>query len=247
MRYKKVQFKNNYGKNGIPRKTFTCLKVKIKTTDDWFKKICSCALEIEDRLNAGQANTSEQRSDIIVRTDNLSGLIAEYCCEQVLKNLFNIKTCKPSLNTSYNQIDILVGKTNKTVEVRSSCVRNGIEFALFAKNLNKSDEQYIDVIGPYKNNYKPGEIEKDYYMRVIYPFEKKNFLNKIQRPVLEFYVTGGATKSMMQDPSIRLLKHMKPAGGEVKFESDYIVIPLGESLDYLEFKKKILQDLGDME
>ena len=55
-----------------------------------------------------------------------------------------------------NQIDIRLA-TGRTIEVRSSCVRNGIEFAVFMKKKEIDGQQYFDVIGPYTNGYKPGK------------------------------------------------------------------------------------------
>ena len=60
------------------------------------------------------------------------------------------------------QIDLKVISNNKKIEVRSSFPRNGIEFAICHPSYE------FDVIGPYSNNYKPGEIQKDYYVRTLF-------------------------------------------------------------------------------
>lgn len=155
-------------KYAIDRDSFVCLEVLISTENDWYKRVFSYAKAIESNLNRGQANSSENRSEEIVAIDNLSGVIAEYACYDILRYYFKDAVEKPSSSGSVNQIDIMLAGVKKTVEVRSSCVRNGIDFALFSKPSNNSDEQYFDVIGPYSNGYKPGEIIKDYYMRVLY-------------------------------------------------------------------------------
>ena len=141
---------------------------------------------------------------------------------------------KPKNNTSHNQIDLKL-YNGKTIEVRSSCVRNGIDFAIFSKNIKTSDEQYFDVIGPYSNEYKKCEFFKDYYMRVLYECDKRNFLDLLKKPVVRLFITGGATKKMMNDSQYYQIKHLTPAGGQVKVESDYRVIPLAKSLDINEF------------
>lgn len=230
---RKNTFSNNYG---INRKTFRCLEINIPTTGEWMHTVKNKAEEIENKLNAGQANSSEERDAQTVKIDNLSGLIAEYACEEILKKYLGAdKVEKPSSDTSKNQIDITLSGGKGTIEVRSSCVKNGIDFALFAKPKDEEEGQYFDVIGPYKNGYKPGETDKDYYMRVLYSCEKENFLELLKQPMLRLYITGGATKSMMKDNTIYQIKHLYPSGGEVEIESDYRVIPLGKSLDIADF------------
>lgn len=221
----------------VNRKMFMCLDVAVNTESTWYKNVYNIAKEIEHKLNPGQANSSEKRSDEIIKIDNLAGVIAEYCCYDILKyELKDVITVeKPVSNSSYNQIDISLNNSKKTIEVRSSFAQNGVDFALFAKDKEKTDEQYFDVIGPYSNGYKPGEILKDYYMRVIYSFEKKKFIEKIKNNDLHLFITGGVTCEMMTNPSVSQQKHLKPEGGEVKIESDYFVVPLGKSLDYDDF------------
>lgn len=237
-RVQSITFENN-GKlsNTIDRDTFTCLELNIPNKGEWMKRVSAYAEGIMKNLNRGQANTSQQRSMSTVEIDNLSGLIAENACDTVLRWQFGDESIiKPASDSSFNQIDIEL-ITGKTIEVRSSCVRNGIDFAVFAKDVsNKAhNQQYFDVIGPYSNGYKPGEHLKDYYMRVLYWCEKKNFMTLLEKPTLQMFITGGATKAMMLDPSIYQNKHLVPAGGQVQVESDYRVIPLGKSLDAAQF------------
>lgn len=230
---RKNTFENGFG---IERQSFRCLEINIPTGGEWLQEIKKKAEIIESKLNAGQANSSKKRDAQTIKIDNLSGVIAEYACVTILrKYLGTDKVEKPSSETSKNQIDIVLAKGRKTIEVRSSCVKNGIDFALFAKPKNKKCEQYFDVIGPYSNGYKAGESEKDFYMRVLYCCEKKDFLQLLEKPTLKLYITGGATKDMMNDNTIYQIKHLIPAGGEVEIESDYRVIPLGKSLDIVDF------------
>lgn len=238
LKIRRCTCKNTMNKDySIKKKESICLEVVVSTESEWYKKVYEIAKKIEDKLNPGQANSSEIRDEDIVEIDNLAGVIAEYVCYDVLKfELEGDKTVeKPSSKGSFNQIDISLAEGKKTIEVRSSCVKNGIEFALFAKPKGETEEQYFDVIGPYSNEYKPGEALKDYYMRVIYCCEKQEFIEKVKEKELQLYITGGATREMMEDPQVRQIKHLKPEGGEVKVESDYYVVPLGKSLDYKSF------------
>ena len=225
--------RNSFGTN--TRKDFFCLKISIEDNKRMIKTAKDIAKSILPNLNPGQANSSENRTSDTVEIDNLSGIIAELTCYYVLKYLYSEeKIIKPSSMNSYNQIDLKLFN-GKTIEVRSSCVRNGIDFALFKFNNKKPEEQYFDVLGPYSNGYKPGEIEKDYYMRVLYECDKKDFIEMIDKPKFEFYITGGATKDMMNNSDIYQIKHLIPDGGQVNIESDYRVIPLSKSLDIKEF------------
>ena len=231
-------------KFAIDRDSFVCLEVVISTENDWYKRVFSYAKAIEGKLNRGQANSSENRSEEIVAIDNLSGVIAEYACYDVLRNYFKDAVKKPSSSGSVNQIDIMLAGVKKTVEVRSSCVRNGIDFALFCKPNNNAEEQYFDVIGPYSNGYKPGEIIKDYYMRVLYCCKKEDFLDMINQKEVRLYITGGVTGEMIRDSSISQVKHLTPKGGEVKLESDYIVVPLGKSMDFPLFIETLTREFS---
>lgn len=221
--------------NAVDRENFVCLEINISSESRWLKEVYSYAQKIVPNLNIGQANSSEKRSLNIVEIDNLSGIIAEYACYEVLKWRYGKKSVfKPGNNSSYNQVDLEL-YNGKTIEVRSSCVRNGIDFAIFAQNRNIKNEQYFDVIGPYSNGYKKVELWKDYYMRVLYECDKRNFMDLLKKPIVRLYITGGVAKKMMGDPNYYQIKHLTPAGGQVKIESDYRVIPLAKSLDINEF------------
>lgn len=221
--------------NSVDREDFACLEINISNESRWIKRVCSVAQIIVPNLNFGQANSSEKRELSVVEIDNLSGLIAEYACHEILSWRYGKdRIMKPQNNTSYNQIDLKL-YNGKTIEVRSSCVRNGIDFAIFSKNKNVAGEQYFDVIGPYSNGYKKIELFKDYYMRVLYECDKRNFMDLLKKPTIRLYITGGATKEMMKDVDCYQIKHLTPADGQVEVESDYRVIPLAKSLDINEF------------
>ena len=231
IRTKEIKFTEKYDdSNG-----FTCLEVHIKNNSEYFKRIEAYARRLSDAVNPGQANTSKKRDNEIIYINNLSGQIAETTCERILKYYLGDKNVyRPESDTSKNQIDIKL-INNKSIEVRSSCIRNGIEFALFQKDKNNSEQQYVDVIGPYRNEYKNNEQYKDYYMRALFICDTKDFLQFISQDTISFYITGGATGDMMKDPKYYQSKHLSPKGGQVVIESDYDVIPLGKSLDFPKF------------
>ena len=125
-----------------------------------------------------------------------------------------------------------------TIEVRSSFVRNGIDFALFGRDKNDNGDSYFDVLGPYHNSYKPCEIYKDYYMRVFYEGEKKDFM-KGNSGYIYLYITGGATKEMMKNKRVSKIKHLLPGNTGADVESDYMVVPMSRSLDIQQFLNQI--------
>lgn len=236
-----IQNPHNWG--SIERNDFVCLRVQIPKASGFYERVVQQANEIYPHLNIGGANSSEAREPSTVEIDNLSGIIAEEACRVVLKHMLG-RDCLLSTesNTSKNQIDIKL-KTERTIEVRSSCVRNGIVFAVLTKNKENDGQQYFDVIGPYTNGYKPGESYKDYYMRVLYHCDKKKFMETILGgDEIVLYITGGATQAMMKNPDYYQIKHLTPAGGQVQRESDYQVIPLGKSLDFREFIEVIKRE-----
>lgn len=212
----------------------------------------SYAQEILPGLNTRGANTSKKRKLSTVELDNLSGIIAEFACWEIMKRKYgNGKIFHNKSTTSRNQIDLEL-YNGKTIEVRSSCVRNGIDFALFSRNKYKREEQYFDVIGPYSNGYKPDESLKDYYMRVLYECNKSDFMKLLEEPSLRLYITGGATKEMMINPKYYQIKHLTPSDGEVEVDADYRVIPLAKSLDIRDFfrvleneNQELVFDLGE--
>lgn len=217
------------------RLSFRCLKVEILANDPFLEDVRREAATINNCLNSHSASAGVIRSDETVTADNLIGLIAEHVCYEILKNeLGTKKVIKPTSGNSYNQVDIRLF-TGKTIEVRSSCIRNGIEFALFSVN-RSNNQQYIDVIGPYYNMaYKSYENIKDFYMRVIYVGDTDSvFLNIVNGENIVLYITGGATKQMLEKNGYA--KYMtSPADTRAKKKGNYLVVPMSDSFDYTDF------------
>lgn len=224
---------NSYFSNN--RQNFECLKVVISADDSFLEDVRQKAELINNRLNSFSASSGIIRSDETVTADNLLGLIAEYACYEVLQNELGCQNViKPQSNSSYNQIDIQLS-SGDTIEVRSSCIRNGLEFALFSVN-RTTNRQYIDVIGPYYNNaYKSYENTKDFYMRVIYIGETASIFSHILAgEEIVLYITGGATKEMLSEIGYR--KYMtSPADSRAKKKGNYLVVQMSDSFDYSEF------------
>ena len=49
------------------------------------------------------------------------------------------------------------------------------------------------------NPVKISEIRKDYYLRVLFPFIVKEFFAKLKGDSLSVYLTGGATRTLLEE------------------------------------------------
>jgi len=159
----------------------------------------------------------------------LAGLLSERAWRLAVNGLTKKETLSSTNFThTYEQID-LVTDDNKTLEVRSSFPRKGLTFAL----CNPTYE--FDVIGPYINDYKPGEISKDLYVRTLFPFEESELHERIRGEGIQMFLTGGATHEMFSDSSIFIEKSMtsmeKILLNQVGPASKYRVIPFSKALD----------------
>lgn len=230
---------NPYNKECGARRFFTCLEVRIPKNGEFIRDILRQASIIEPKLNKGKANDSTPRDAKTVAQDNLAGLIAENTCRRILECRYGVEVIDQSASTdsSIDQIDIKLSN-GKTIEVRSSGIRNGLEFAIFSTNA-KTKTSYIDVIGPYFNDYKPCETPKDYYLRPIYTFDLKDF-NKYfaASDTITLFILGGATRRMMNDDGTYVVKKFYPDGFErfvPKNATKYRAVPMLNALDACQF------------
>jgi hypothetical protein len=180
-----------------------------------------------------------ERDESRIYNNCLAGLLAEYCWKYELNYKKGDYVSSTEFEEASTQID-LITKDNKKIEVRSSFPRNGIEFALF------HPEHQFDVIGPYTNSVKPGEIKKDYYVRTLYPINIKECSMKdyMEKDEFEVFLTGGATWDMMTDKNLYMIKSFIPEdeinAERLKKKSEYRVIPFSKALDTSEIVKKIV-------
>lgn len=124
------------------------------------------------------------------------------------------------------QIDLIVKATGKKIEVRSSFPRNSIDFCVCHKTYQ------FDVLGPYSNSYKAGEIQKDYYVRTLFRMDTPTAIkNVIIQDGFSFYLTGGATWKMMWDKHFSIEKDLLPPDAHTIEKSRYRVVPFATALD----------------
>lgn len=239
-----VCLKNPYhNQPPLPRDTFRCLRLNIPLNSDIFQQADSLTKTLTPALNKGGANTSISRSLKNVEADNLAGLIAEFACRELFLSRYGDILTPADNSNGVNQVDIKL-KNGKTVEVRASGVRNGIEFAVF--KLDKAGKSYIDIIGPYVNHYKHTETTKDYYLRPIFPFCVQDIFKVMEkRKRIPLYLVGGATSEMIWDPAISTTKSMLPSSPTPHLEETlYRVLPVIQALDISEFLEHLEKETG---
>ena len=141
-------------------------------------KLIKKGLDLAAKVNPGAANDSTQKRTFErIQNNCIAGLVAEFCWLHFLNDGNNAKqVIETSFDSVISQIDLQILKNNKTIEVRSSFPRAKIPFAL-------CHPQYeFDVIGPYKTNYKPNEIKKDFYVRTLFRMNSPlELLSKIKQ------------------------------------------------------------------
>lgn len=206
------------------------------STDDYnfLNKIFKKGQELAEKVNPAAANNSSYRRNRERLINNAAaGILAEYCWKKYL----NRKAKEPIVEyTEFTdasvQVDLIVSKKKKLVEVRSSFPRNGIEFAICSKQYE------FDILGPYSNSVKPKEIQKDFYTRTLFHVPKnKTFLEVAKSDGFRVYLTGGATWEMMVDNNYSKNKNLLPddyVSQVQETKSSYRVVPFSKSLDTLE-------------
>lgn len=208
------------------------LDFKTSTLDKSIQKMIKSEGEnLAGKVFSGAANESNfSREDKRILANSIAGLLAEYCWKCFLNMCTpNILVQETKFEEAKNQIDLKTLKSNLKIEVRSSFPRNGIEFAICHK-----DKQF-DILGPYSNNYKPSEPEKELYLRTLYHVKNhEDFLEKFLREGIEIYLTGGATWDMMFDEETSLTKDLIPEDSNQSVVSKYRVVPFQHALHTIE-------------
>jgi hypothetical protein len=201
--------------------------------ENLLKGMLAQAETLASQVTKNSANdASFVRSQERLIRNALAGLLSESAWRLAVNGLTKKETLSSTNFThTYEQID-LVTDDNKTIEVRSSFPRKGLAFAL----CNPTYE--FDVIGPYVNDYKPGEISKDIYVRTLFPFEESELLERIRGKGIQMFLTGGATHEMFSNSALFIEKSMTSMEdvllNQVGPASKYRVIPFSKALDTFE-------------
>jgi hypothetical protein len=192
------------------------------------------------QVNSAAANmSSNTRSSERIINNSVAGILAEYCWKKFINTRANDNIVDyTEFNGAATQIDLKTLKSNKLIEVRSSFPRNGLEFAICHPVFE------FDILGPYSNQVKPAEIQKDFYTRTLFHIPKgKTFMELLTGENFKVYLTGGATWDMMIDNNVSKNKHLLPEdsiGASEQQESLYRVVPFSKAKDTIEIYELIL-------
>ncbi|MFX1385227.1 MAG: hypothetical protein ACFFBP_22665 [Promethearchaeota archaeon] len=196
-------------------------------------------IKLAQRVNpAAASNSIHRRERERLHNDGVSGFLAEYSWFYFLNNLYRDDFVKfTDFNDATNQIDLLITKNSKRIEVRSSNVRNGVKFGLCNR------EHQFHIVGPYSNIVKPGEVGKDFYVMVLYPVLKRNwFSDFFNSKIVRVDLTCGATWEMMNNDEIYEWSSLESKDQRSQKKSTYRAIPFGRSLDTAEITRLMNED-----
>lgn len=201
---------------------------------------------LAQKANPDAANNGKLRTLIQRTNDAYDGLLAEYAVEKLLNSFITNSATRPTVTTTLNQVDIVWQNPSMHAsynrEVRSSFVKNGLPFALFATN-EYDNSTYFNVLGPYfQKNYKIDyESTKDLYFRVLFTDKKMDVVNRFIKKDEPFYIIG----AMGGKKIIKFNKHKSLTPGSAvqkhsNFTGDYFVCPLDKVGDIALFQEFFL-------
>lgn len=211
---------------------------------DFSKKEKEEILETTNKLikncSSNSANSGVIRQEIVKHIDAFTGIIAEVAVEKMFNECYKLSAVRPEFEEAKNQIDILLKNREReyTVEVRSSMVRNGINFALFC---GRNGVPYFDIIGPYyQSDYKiTFESTKDIYMRVIFDINgyttPEDIYDGIISNSLKFYIVGGVFgKDILEANQTKQM-----ISSEVVNPGVYYYLEINKILDVSQLKERV--------
>ncbi len=203
------------------KRSFYILRCVLKKGSDEYKDILSRAEQLAKIVNKGAANQSEYERNYSRRIiDSFGGLCAEYGWEKAINAVFGEIASPTPFTDASIQIDIQLSNGEK-LEVRSSFPYKGVKFAICNNYANFKN------IGPYSNSIKPGEIQKNFYLCVLFDTQKKDLLTADE---VVFSLVGGSTWDMMIQYGINT--SLTPYDDDsFAVKSNYKVIKLSEALD----------------
>lgn len=210
-------------------------------SDDDKEKIKQDAEELSEKANKKGANSGEKRTDKVVENDAYAGVLAEFATVYYLNSLNLGIASRPEVTDLSNQIDVVWEfnkDLSKTVEVRSSFLKNGLDFGLFVID-NSTNQPYFDIIGPYyQKNYKTNyEPVKDLYARVLFEKTKYDVKNRFIEKDEPFYLIGFLSGEKLIELDYHKSLTEKDATNLVS--GDYYVAPINRIWDIAEFKEML--------
>ncbi|APZ49750.1 hypothetical protein BW721_08940 [Jeotgalibaca sp. PTS2502] len=184
------------------------------------------------------ANGGYERSEDIQLKDSFAGILAEFATLDFLNRNYPQSAKRPIVTNIKNQIDIEWDYRNEKVyiEVRSSFVKNGIDFALYAVD-NRTGRTFFDIIGPYyqlryKKDY---ETTKDLYFRVFFEGDKTRFIDNYISKNAPFYLVGAMSGKDIIMQGIKKTMSSYELNIKKNHGGDYFTAPIDKILDIEEF------------
>lgn len=200
--------------------------------------------QIAIRLNPGLArDSSRKRKFQTVFLNAVAGVISEYIWRHWLTDHSNnwnadIVFKKADIDNLEDHIDIEASypdDSRKAIEVRSSFPYTGVENAVC---------KVFDIIGWYATDYKGAEIKKDYYLRCLFPYKAKDFLDLLQN-TFDAYLAGGATKEMLETSPHAIDKEFVPydeiVNANMKLTKYRVITPIVNAEDTINISRLIMK------
>jgi len=169
-------------------RNFNIVQCTVQKNTPEYNDLFARAQQLAQLVNAGAANHAEVERNLRRRLiDSFGGLLAEYGWEKFINSKFGTIASPTPFTDASTQIDIQL-TDGQRIEVRSSFPRNGVKFALCNNYANFKN------IGPYSNSIKPGEVQKNLYLAVLFDTQKQDLLDADS---ISLSLVGGSTWKMM--------------------------------------------------
>ncbi|NQU67137.1 MAG: hypothetical protein HQ510_04255 [Candidatus Marinimicrobia bacterium] len=200
---------------------FNIIRCELRKDSDEYTDILTRSEHLAHLVSAGAANNSQYARTLQRRrVDSFGGLCAESGWEQYINSCFNNIASPTPFTAASVQIDIALSQGQK-IEVRSSFPRNGVKFAVCNSGANFKN------IGPYSNSIKPGEIQKNMYLAVLFDTPKVELLTS---DTVTLSLVGGSTWNMMVNQGVNVT--LTPWDDDsFAVRSSYRVVYLNSALD----------------
>ena len=195
------------------------------------EEIYERGVELSGQVNrAAASDVLRKRGEKRLKIDGITGFLAEWCWKYFLNDYYGDGFVDFTDFDSVNrQIDLLINSNEKRIEVRSSNIKNGVQFGLC------SNKYQFHVVGPYQNLVKAGEMPKDFYVMVLYPFNKLDFFDSYyNKKIVEVDLTCGATRDMMTDENIFDWVTLEAKESHSMVSSKYKGIKFRKSIDTID-------------
>lgn len=217
-----------------------CYQFTYAIDKDFIDQLIQKSLKLTEKMNPYLArDASSKRDNNLIKVNCLAGLLSEYGWRDFLNKVAKKANIECSFefgeyNFDKNQVDIAFKKNEiiKTIEVRSSFPFAGIQKSIFNN---------FDIIGWYKNEVKIREIQKNYYLRVLFPYKIENFRDLIKKE-FKMYLCGGADQELLLNSKFSKYKPFIPQDALDNQESTLyrVISPISNGYDCYEIAKKIL-------